>query len=864
MWKATVRGLFARKVRLALTALSVLLGVSFVAGTYTLTDTLDRSFQSFFRQTVRGIDVVVRTRAPFGGDEQRDRMPERVVDQVRTVPDVAAAHGFLQGYAQYVDRQGDSIQNGGAPTLGITWAQSPRAHAPLHLVGARARAGGCVADGARSRRPVRDHELAMDVGTARAHGFRVGDRVDVLLDGPKERFCVVGLFRFGTQSQALAVTFAAFDEQTAQRVFDAPGKVDAINVVTTPGADDRVVRRAIQERLGPGYEVTLAAQFAADRSSQFSDFFDLLTQLLLGFAAIGLVVGAFIIFNTFAILVAQRTREFGLLRAMGAGGRQVVIAVIAEAAIVGFVAAVLGLLLGIGLAAGLLALVGELGFHVPEGSLVVQDRTVAIAVGVGVLVTVGSSLVPAIRAARIPPIAAINDLPSERPRPLRRRRVIGSILVVASLPVLVIGVDRSRAAVDVTDEIWLVGMGALLLFFGVIVLLATFARGFAGALGRPLRATGVTGTLARENAMRNPRRTSATASALVVGLALVGLVAVFAESAKASVGLAVDRGIRADLILKAQQFAGFSPKVAERLQGLPQLDAVAPFRFGNVRVNLDEKTVAGVNPRALAKVVDLRVGSGRIGDMGPAGMLVYRSAAEHYGLRVGERTAVQFPRGFQVLRVAGIYDQEDFTGGLPVPFVVSRHAYRRGFGGNDQDSLVYLSARDGDVAAARRAVERALGHDFPNIDVLTRSQYKDQQDEAIDRFLAVTVALLLLAELIAVLGIVNTLALSVYERTRELGLLRVVGTSRRQVRRMVRGESVIVALIGGLLGTAIGLVWGWAFTAALSTQGITETRVPITQIALFVVLSMVAGVVAAIYPAWRASRLDVLEAIATE
>jgi putative ABC transport system permease protein len=461
-------------------------------------------------------------------------------------------------------------------------------------------------------------------------------------------------------------------------------------------------------------------------------------------------------------------------------------------------------------------------------------------------------------------MAAINDVVPERPRPFRRRRILGTIFVLASVPCLIVGVERSRDAVDVTSEIWLVALGALLLFFGVVLLLATFARPLAGALGRPLRVIGVTGTLARGNAMRNPRRTAATASALVVGLALVGLVAIFGESAKASVAAAVDRGIRADFVLKAQQFAGFSPQVAERLRALPEMDAVASFRFGNTRIDLDEETVTGVDPAELARVVDLRVREGSIADMGPAGMLVHRDAADRLGIDVGDDVQVQFQRGFIALKVAGIYEQEDFTGGFPVPFIVSQPAYEQGFGTDDQDSLVYVSAADGDTAAARAAIDRTLGDDFPTLDVLTREQYKDEQERAIDRFLAVTVALLLLAELIAVLGIVNTLALSVFERTRELGLLRVVGTSRRQIRRMVRGESVIVALLGGLIGTVVGLVWGWVFTISLESQGITEVRVPVGQLVLFIVLSMVAGVFAALYPAWRASRLDVLEAISTE
>jgi putative ABC transport system permease protein len=431
------------------------------------------------------------------------------------------------------------------------------------------------------------------------------------------------------------------------------------------------------------------------------------------------------------------------------------------------------------------------------------------------------------------------------------------------VPLLLVGIDRSQAAHDVTQEIWLVALGALMIFFGTVVLLATFARPLAGAIGWPARTAGVSGLLARGNAMRNPRRTAATASALVIGLALVGLVGIFGDSAKTSVRAAVDRGIRADLVLKAQQFAGFSPQVAKRVARVPGVDAVASFRFGNVRVNGSEETFAGVNRAGLARTVDLRMRQGSPRDLGADGVLVFRDAARRYHVGVGDTLEVQFPRRFATLRVDGIYAQEDFVGGFPVPFVVGKAVYEAGFGIDDQDSLVYVASAD-DGQSLQTTVKRELRRDFPNIHVLTRDEYRNEQERAIDRFLAVTLALLFLSEIIAVLGIVNTLALSVFERTHELGLLRSVGMSRRQLRRMIRGESVIVALIGGVVGTVIGVVWGWGFTTALESQGITEVSIPAWELVLFLALSMLAGVVAAVAPAWRASRLDVLAAIATE
>ncbi len=602
MWKVTLRGILARKVRLVLTALAVLLGVSFVSGTYVLTDTLDQSFRGLFRQFASGIDLVIRQEAPFGGDTGRDRFPGTLVEQAAAVPGVATANGFLQDYAQFVDQQGDAIQTGGAPTRGISWSQDG-SKGPLQL----------VADGGRRGHPPRGrHQVAMDAGTAREFGFHIGDRVRVLLEGPAERFTIVGLFTFGNQQEIGALTFGAFDLSTAQEVFGAPELVDWVNVTAEPGVSIRELRTQLGAAIGPEYDVELASSFTADNGDQVLDFLDLLTQLLLGFAAIGLVVGAFIIFNTFSILVAQRTREFGLLRAMGASGRQVILSVVVEATVVGLIASIAGLVVGFGLAAGLLALVSALGRDFPDGSLILTDRTVIASLAVGVVVTVASSLWPAVRAARVPPVAAINDVLPAHARPLRWRILAGTVLVAVAIPALIIGLDRTRDAIDVVNEIWLVALGALLAFLGAVVLLAAFARPLAGFLGRPLRALDVTGVLARANAMRNPRRTAATASALVIGLALVGLVSIFGASAKASVNAAVKAGVRADFVLKAQQFSGFSQQVADRLDPLPELDAVAAFRFGNVRVNTQEEVVAGVSARELGPVVQLDLEEGSV------------------------------------------------------------------------------------------------------------------------------------------------------------------------------------------------------------------------------------------------------------
>ena len=858
MWKATVKGILARKVRLGLTVLAVLLGVSFVTGTYVLTDTLDRSFRGLFRDQFVGIDLVVRRPAPFGAELERERTPDDLIETVQAVRGVATAHGFLHDTAEFVDKEGEAIQTGGAPTVGITWSQDG-GDGPLRL----------VRDGdRRSRAPNGRHEVAMDISTARANDFHVGDRVRVLLEGPAEEFRIVGFFGFGERRQLGAVTFAAFDLETAQEVFNAQGLVDAVNVTADPGVSIDALRRRLSAAL-PELEVQTGSEVASDSGEVVLNFLDLLTQLLLGFAGIGLIVGGFIIFNTFTILLTQRTRELGLLRAMGASRRQVVTSVVVEAAVLGAIASAIGIALGLGLAKGLLALAEALGREIPEGPLVLAQRTLIMAAAVGIGVTVAASVWPAIRAARVPPVAAITELAPAYNRPFRWRLLLGGLLVATGAPLLLFGVDRTRDAPDVVDEIALVALGALLVFFGAIVLLAAFVRPLAGLIGFPLSRVDVTGRLARGNAMRNPRRTAATASALVIGLALVGLVAIFGESAKSSVNSAIDRGIRADFVLKAQQFSGFSSQVGDRLRELPELDSVAAFQFRKVRVSSnkavgEEEVSTGVGPTQLAAVVDLRMREGRVRDLEGNATLIHADAAREFDVGIGDDLIVQFTTVLtRSLQVVGIYEQKDFTGGLPVPFIVPKALYDEAFGTDEQVSLVYVKAR-GSIDAARAAIEDELGRDFPNIEVFTREEYRDDQARAIDRFLAVTIALLLLSEIIAVLGIVNTLALSVHERTRELGLLRAVGMSRRQVRRMVRSESLLVALLGGLVGSGIGLLWGWAFTAALRSQGLTEFSVPAVHVAAFIVLSLVAGLAAALAPAWRASRLDVLGAIAAE
>jgi putative ABC transport system permease protein len=848
MLKVALRGVLARKFRLALTGTAVLLGVMFVTTTYVLTDTLDESFQRVFEQSLSDVDVVVRA-APVQGDDDRGRMPDAVVEQVRAADGVAAAHGFVQGYAQLVGRDGDAVDKG-VSSAGVTFVGGHR-RGPMLLVD----------DGrTRSRAPRGAGEVVVDVDTARVAGFHVGDTVDVLSAGPRRTFHLVGLFRLGDADTG-PFAFLAFDLPTSQDIAAAGGRLDAVYVRGDPGVSRAELRRSLDAELGPQYDVLDPQQVVQSDTEDVGEFVDLLTGLLLGFAALGVVVGAFIIFNTFTILVTQRTHELGLLRAMGASRRQVITSVVLEAGVVGALASAAGVLLGIGVARLLLSLVDSLGFSIPNVDVVVEPRTVVLAVGVGMLVTVGAALWPAVRASRIPPVAAIGDLPEARVETFHRRAVVGLLLLGAGIPVLLVGIARAQAAQDALDELPLVGLGALLLFFGIVVLLAVFARPLARGFGLPVRAAaGVAGAIARGNAMRNPRRTAATASALVIGLALVAMVAVLGDSAKAQID-ASDSNLRAQLALDTTAFTGFSPEVIDRLESLPQVESAVGFHFGRIPIEGRRERIIGMNGRGLADAYDLQLTPGSTAAIGTDGILVSAADAKDFGWALGDTVTLAFPLGDRTVHVVGVYGADDVSFGTPV--FVSRQLFRTSVPEADLDYRAYISVAPGVlVRTAKAAIEREIGHDFPNIEVQTRDEARDAEAELVDQFLGVLIALLFLSEAIAVLGIVNALALSVHERTHEIGMMRAVGMTRRQLRRSVRWESVIIAAIGGSVGLALGLVWAWAFTSALETEDLFLLRVPLGRIALLAALSLVAGAVAAVIPAWRASRLQVFDAIA--
>jgi putative ABC transport system permease protein len=847
MGKATLKGLLAHKLRLAATALAIVLGVSFVAGTYVLTDTIKASFDDLFTQVTEGIDVAVRSEATFGGfeGEVRDPMPAALLERIKAVDGVRVAEGSVTGYAQLVGKDGKAVATGGAPSLGVSFNTDT-----AFTAGSTFRAG---------RAPSGPNEVAIDAKTAEDTGFKPGDQVKVLFQGPARTFTVSGIIGFGEADNLGGARLVGFELATAQEVLNREGRYDEIDVAAVEGVTPEQLRDRIRAAVDPRYEVLTGQELAEDSAAAINDTLGrFLGTALLAFAFVALLVGAFLIFNTFTIIVAQRTRELALLRCLGASRRQVMNSVLLESVIVALVASLVGLGLGVLIANGLKALLsGFLGADIPTTGIVFLPRTVVVALLVGLVVTVLAALLPALKATRVPPVAALQPETAFAPTGFRRRRIVLGLLITAvGVVLLLAGLYRSEG-----NELVNIASGAVVVFLGVAVLSPLIARPLARLIGWPFaRAFRLPGDLARQNAMRNPRRTASTAAALMIGLALVAFVSILAASIKASTTQILDDTVAADYILMNDNFQPFSPEAAERLAEQPELAAVAGMRFAPWKLDGVGKGLQGIDPAAFQQVVRTEVTAGNLGDLASGGLAVRDEVAEANGWTVGTRVPMEFPRaGVEQVPVKAIYKDNSLNG----DFLLGLATYERAY--SDQaDSQILIKAAPGvDPAASRAAVDRVMV-DFPNVTVRDQAEFRDEQARQIDQIINLFYSLLGLAILIALFGIVNTLGLSIFERIRELGLLRAVGATRRQLRAMIRWEAVIIAVLGAVLGLAVGVFFAWTMVQALTSEGITEFALPGGQLVLFVVAAGLAGILAAVGPGRRAAKIDVLRAITTE
>lgn len=843
MFRTTLKNALGHKLRLLLTTVSVVLGVAFIVGTLVLTDTINSTFDRLFTDANRNTSVNVRARTEFDSNRntstQRAPVPATVLSTVRAVPGVRDAVGNVEGYAQVLNPKTNKVIGGrGAPGLGEAWTASSLS--PLRLTAGRG--------------PTSAAEVAIDTNTAKDGGISVGDTITVLLKGPPSRERVVGIVKFGSTGDLAGATITAFAPSAAQRLLGTPGTYTSIDVAAVGGISQTQLRGRVQRVLPAGLEAITGKQLSAENSNAIKSALSFLNVFLLVFAGISLFVGSFIIFNTFTMLVAQRSKEMALLRALGASRRQVTRSVLGESLLVGLVASVVGLAAGLGVAKLLKALFKAFGADIPANGLTVLPHTPIWAFAVGVGVTVAAAYQPARLAAKIPPMAALRDdiaLPGASPK---RRAIVGGLLVAAGVATLIAGLAGATG-----QPAALVGVGAVAVFLGIAALSPYISQPIVRVLGAPIARTSYAGRLARDNALRNPRRTAATASALMVGLALVSAITVMSASIKETSGRIIDNSLGADFVLTTSSFSPFSRAVAEKLNGAPGVAAVSAFRLGFAEIGGSATQLTGTDPATVQKTVQLNTVSGSVGSMAKGALLVDSKTASAKGWRVGQRVPVVFgTTGRTTLPIGGIFKQNQLIGS----YLVSTATFDQHFTGS-LDSVVAVTADPNvPVSTVRKTVDTAAALS-PNIKVEDQAQFKADQRKQINQTLSFVLVLLALAVLIAALGIVNTLALSIFERTREIGLLRAVGMSRRQLRRMIRLESVIISVFGALLGVVVGVGFGWALVAALHDQGITTLVIPVPSLILYVVLAAVIGVLAAVLPARRAARLNVLTAIAT-
>jgi putative ABC transport system permease protein len=851
MGAIAVRNLWERKLRTILTSLAIVLGVMMVAGTYVLTDTIDRSFERIFTQSNEGIDAVVTSKQNIDTfDDSAPSFPASVLKQVKGVGGVAAAEGSIADQQlSIIGEDGDPRGGNGAPSLGfsVSVPYSDRFD-PLTYV-----EGGP---------PMDDDQVVIDKASAEDEGFEVGDAVTIAGRAASGDYTLSGIATLGDVDSFGGATIAVLTLPEAQRLTGKEGELDQISVAADEGVSPDRLAASLKAALPTGLDVETGAENIESQRDDIGEFTGFIKTALLIFAGIALFVGAFLIFNTFSITVAQRTREFAMLRTLGASRRQILSTVVLEAAVIGLGASIVGVAFGIGFAEVISDLFAALGLDLPATGTVVEPRTVIVGLLLGTLLAVASGLGPAMRATRVPPVTGLRDgvVPSttgER----RRRTSAGVVLAALGAAAMALGIFGALSP----GEAW-VGVGAVAVFLGVALLSPLLVTPVASVVGAPLeRLGGVPGTLARENSVRNPGRTASTAAALMIGLALVSFVAVFAAGIKGSIDDAIDKTLIGDLTISNDDgFSDIPIGVRDEVAAIDGVEVASALRFTEDEVDGESGTLTLVDPTTAAQVIHLDWDEGSdelLSNLAPDQAVVDKGFAEANGLDVGSSFVADTISGDPVrLTVVGTFtDNSDFIGDY-----AASDANAEAFGEPKTATNVFINLEpDADAEAVRAEIESALGQRFPTVQVQNQEELKDAIGEQLNQLLGIIYVLLLLSVVVSLFGIVNTLALTIHERTRELGLLRAVGTSRRQIRRTVRYEAVITAMIGGVLGLTLGVLFAVLVSRPLADEGFTLS-IPVGQLIGLMVLSALAGVLAAIGPARRASRLDVLEALAYE
>jgi putative ABC transport system permease protein len=848
--KVALKGLLARKLRTVLTGFAVVLGVAFVAGTFIFTDTIDASFKDLFERASKGTDVSVQSRNAVEADfATPPPMDASTLERVQSVDGVEEAAGFVSADATLLDPDGEVITSQGPPTLLLS--SGPERFDPFTYS-----EGGA---------PGSDDEVVIDKATADEFGWHDGDTVTVAAREPQKQYTISGVAQLGDSDNLAGSRMVLMTLPEAQRVLKEDGFSD-ISVAAAGGTSPEELKSSIAAELGDDYNVRTGKEQAEQSAQDLSDALGFIRTALLVFAAVAVLVGGFLIFNTFSVTVAQRSREFALLRTLGASRNQILGSVVAETFVVGVLASLVGLAAGLLIAPGLRALLSSGGIDLGSTSTELAPRTVIVALLVGVVATVVSGFVPARRATRVEPVEAMREAVTPGPGKLRRRRVVIAVVVEAvGVAMLLYGLLGDPGAATATATV--LGLGTLLMIFGLALLAPTLVRPLSSLIGKPLeKPLGLAGRLARENATRQPQRTAVTASALMIGVALVVLVAIFAAGLRATIDQGIDEQVRAASIITHQD--GFSPLptgVTDTLADVDGVSAVSAIRFQAAVIPGESGTtgMTGVDTDTVRDVLTLQWEQGSdelLTSLGSDRAVVNNEFAKQQDLAVGDTLTLVTPRGDEVeYEVSGIYDS---AAGVVGGIIVSNDSLVSAWEADDIAFALVAGGPDADADALKEAEVAAL-RDFPTAEPFTIDEFKEEQNRQVDGLVGLVYALLSLSVLVALLGIVNTLALSVHERTREIGMLRAVGMSRRQVRRMVRGESVITAFIGAVLGTVLGIAFAALLSRPLADEGFVF-EIPVVTLVVVAVLAALAGVAAAISPARRAAKVDVLRAVTTE
>ncbi|HEV8250169.1 MAG TPA: FtsX-like permease family protein [Gaiellaceae bacterium] len=849
MRRVALKGLLGRKLRATLTAFAIVLGVAMISGSFVLTDTLGQSFDNVYDESYKATDAVISSEEAVNtGDTtaQAPAFPAGVLDEVEQLPGVRLAQGSIEDEARLVDDDNNPIGRGGF-AVGVDPAADQSLN-PLQLV--------------TGQWPEGDGEIAVDKATADKEHFELGERIGAFADGPVRTYRLSGIVRFGSVDSLGGATIAVLDLGTAQRLFDKRGRLDLIRVQAKDGVSDAELLGQIDPLLSGTTQVKTAAEQASSDSEETQAGMNILKYFLLGFGAVALLVGSFVIANTLSITVAQRMRELATLRTLGASRRQVLGSVVLESVVVGVIASIVGLFLGLALAVGLKKLLEAIGIELPSGGIVFAWRTIVVSLFVGTLIALLASLRPALRATRIAPIAAVREgavLPPSR----FARFALPTAAVVGVVAIALFSYGVFADDVEIKVRLFSLVAGVLLLFACVAMVASRVVRPLAYVLGAPgARFGGAAGRLARRNAVRNPARTASTAAAVMIGLALITFIAVVGQGFRSSFSSAVDKLFVADYALTA----GNDPltnKAAEAVRDTPGVEEVSEIRGADAKLNGDSVHVNGVDEN-LAEVMPMTWVSGSSStpaELGRDGAFTGDRYAKDNSLSVGQLLVIRTPTGRTLrLHLEGIWDEP--KGGSPFGgIIMSKATFDRAFADHDNE-FTFVNMQGGPTPENTAKLDQPLAA-FPNAEVETRDEFKNGQLGELDLTLNILYALLGLSVLVSLFGVVNTLVLSVFERTRELGMLRAVGMSRRQVRRMIRYESIVTLLIGASLGIAVGIFLAGLTSLALSDYGVVFS-LPFGSLAIFVVVAVLAGMLSAILPARRASRLNVLEALQYE